>query len=105
MVNNLQEIGLAISKAQRRCTFVVESSKSNPSNRSYHLIERSGHPASIKWYQFSSCSVRIPHPYIRSVFYHLSSTHKTIKIGLDHHIQTNPSLHNFLLDTLLYLII
>jgi hypothetical protein len=68
VVNNLQEIGLAIAKAQRRCTFVVGSSKSTPSNRSYHLIERSGHPASIKWYQFSGCSVRIPHPYIRSVF-------------------------------------
>src|SRR3954467_10011200 len=50
MVNNLQEIGLAIAKAQRRCTFVVGSSKSTPSNRSYHLIERSGHPASITTY-------------------------------------------------------
>jgi hypothetical protein len=68
VVNNLQEIGLAIAKARRRCTFVVGSSKSTPPNRSYHLIERSGHPASIKWYQFSGCSVRIPHPYIRSVF-------------------------------------
>src|SRR3954467_8095639 len=48
--------------------FVVGSSKSTPPNRSYHLIERSGHPASIKWYQFSGCSVRIPHPYIRYVF-------------------------------------
>jgi len=33
IVSNLQEIGLAIAKARRRCTFVVGSSKSSPPNR------------------------------------------------------------------------
>ena len=33
IVGNLLEIGLAIAKAQRRCTFVVGSSKSTPPNR------------------------------------------------------------------------
>ena len=97
MVNNLQEIGLAIAKAQRRCTFVVGSSKSTPSNRSYHLIERSGHPASIKWYQFSGCSVRIPHPYIRSVFfitYHPHKSHKN-RIRSSYPNQSEPSQFSF----------